>query len=203
VTFPKTIANHNVEQVFYYDDAFMQRRMDYSPDVTGRPPVAHYTHDHKTFDGFVFPTRRLVHLHDASGVANQRRLNTPQTGGFKMTTYLINHLRQPGVVNSEVLDYVDQVQATLDPFGGKFIVQGGEMEVLEGARAGSVILLSFPDMTQARTWYKSPAYQVILHLRTDHVVGDVILVDGVVPDHTPGKFAQQIRDMLAAGTIKS
>ena len=72
VTFPKTIANHNAEQVFYYDDAFMQRRMDYSPDVTGRPPVAHYTHDHKTFNGFVFPTRRLVHLHDASGVANQQ-----------------------------------------------------------------------------------------------------------------------------------
>jgi hypothetical protein len=72
VTFPKTIANHNADQVFYYDDAFMQRRMDYSPDVTGRPPVAHYGHDHKAFDGFVFPTRRRVHLHDADGVANQR-----------------------------------------------------------------------------------------------------------------------------------
>lgn len=60
VTFPKTIANHNAGQVFYYDDSFMQRRMDYSPDVTGGPPVAHYTHDHRTFDGFVFPTRRLV-----------------------------------------------------------------------------------------------------------------------------------------------
>ena len=117
-----------------------------------------------------------------------------------MTAYLINHLRQPGVLNPEVLDYLDQVQATLDPFGGKFIVQGGEMEVLEGAWAGSVILLSFPDITKARAWYKSPAYQEILHLRTDHVVGDVILVDGVGPDHTPGKFAEQIRDMLAAGT---
>lgn len=71
VTFPKTIANHNADQLFYYDHAFMQRRMDYSPDVTGNPPVAHYTHDHQTFDGFVFPTRRLVHLHDAGGVANQ------------------------------------------------------------------------------------------------------------------------------------
>ena len=56
VKFPKTIANHNADQVFYYDDAYMQRRMDYSPDVTGKPPVAHYMHDHKTFDGFVFPT---------------------------------------------------------------------------------------------------------------------------------------------------
>jgi len=117
-----------------------------------------------------------------------------------MTTYLINHLRQPGVVNAEVLDYLDQVQATLDPFGGKFIVQGSKVVVLEGAWADSVILLSFPDMTKARNWYESPAYQEILHLRTDHVIGDVILVDGVGPDHTPGKYAQQIRDMLAVST---
>jgi hypothetical protein len=53
------------------DNEHMQRRMDYSPDVTGNPPVAHYTHDHKTFDGFVFPTRRLVRLHDANGIADQ------------------------------------------------------------------------------------------------------------------------------------
>jgi hypothetical protein len=71
VTFPKSIANHNAEQVFYYDESFMQRRMDYSPDVTGNPPVAQYTHDPKTFDGFVFPTRRRVHLHDSDGNANQ------------------------------------------------------------------------------------------------------------------------------------
>jgi hypothetical protein len=49
----------------------MQRRMDYSPDVTGRPPIAHYTHEPRTFDGFVFPTRRRVHLHDADGRADQ------------------------------------------------------------------------------------------------------------------------------------
>ena len=71
VTFPARIANHNAEQVFYYDERLMQRRMDYSPDVTGKPPVAHYTHDWKTFDGFVFPTRRRVHLHDADGRADQ------------------------------------------------------------------------------------------------------------------------------------
>jgi hypothetical protein len=71
VKFPRTIANHNADQLFYFDDAFMQRRMDYSPDVTGRPPVAHYSYEHKTFDGFVFPTRRRVYLHDANGVANK------------------------------------------------------------------------------------------------------------------------------------
>jgi uncharacterized protein (DUF1330 family) len=107
-----------------------------------------------------------------------------------MTAYLINHLRQPGVLHREVLEYLDRVQATLDPFGGKFIAQGGEPQVLEGAWAGSVIVLSFPDMTKVRAWYKSAPYQKILHLRTDHLIGDVILVDGVDPDHTPGKFAR-------------
>ena len=33
--------------------------------------VAHYTHDPKTFDGFVFPTRRRVHGRDADGIADQ------------------------------------------------------------------------------------------------------------------------------------
>ena len=71
VTFPDSIATHNANQIFYYDKDFMQRRMDYSPDVAGNPLVAHYTHDPRTFDGFVFPTRRLVHLRDEDGVADQ------------------------------------------------------------------------------------------------------------------------------------
>ena len=119
-----------------------------------------------------------------------------------MTAYLINHLRQPGVLHNDVLDYLDQVQATLDPFGGKFIVQGGELEVLEGAWPGAVIVLSFPDMLKAREWYKSDAYQKILHLRTDHIVGDVILAEGVAHDHTPAKFAQNIRVLMASQTVQ-
>ena len=31
----------------------------------------HYTHDPETFDGFVFPIRRLVHRRDADGVADR------------------------------------------------------------------------------------------------------------------------------------
>jgi uncharacterized protein (DUF1330 family) len=112
-----------------------------------------------------------------------------------MTAYLINHLRSPGMLHPEVLDYLDRVQATLDPFDGKFIVQGGKREILEGSWAESVIIVSFPNMDKARAWYRSPAYQEILHLRTDHLVGDVILVDGVHPGHTPSKYAQQIREL--------
>jgi hypothetical protein len=72
VRFPKTNANHNTAQTFYYDEAFMLARMDYSPDVTGKPPVAHYTSEHRKFDGFMSPTRRRVHLHDEHGIADQK-----------------------------------------------------------------------------------------------------------------------------------
>jgi hypothetical protein len=57
VRFPPSNANHTENQIFYYDERFMQRRMDYAPDVADNAPVAHYTHDLKTFDGFVYPTR--------------------------------------------------------------------------------------------------------------------------------------------------
>jgi hypothetical protein len=70
VTFPASIANHNPDQVFYYDESFHQRRMDYQPDVTGSP-IAHYTHNPKMIDGFLFYTMRLVHLRDENNVANQ------------------------------------------------------------------------------------------------------------------------------------
>ena len=67
----ETNANHNADQLFYYDTDFMLRRMDYAPEVTANSPVAHYTHDPETFDGFVFPTRRRIHRRDADGIADQ------------------------------------------------------------------------------------------------------------------------------------
>jgi hypothetical protein len=72
VRFPPGNANHNPEQVFYYDADFMLRRMDYGAEVTGGAPVAHYTHEPKMFDGFFFPTRRRIYRRGADGVADQR-----------------------------------------------------------------------------------------------------------------------------------
>jgi hypothetical protein len=72
VTFGPTNANHNRDQVFYFGaDDLLLRRMDYQPDITGRSPVAHYMYDPVTVDGLVFPTRRVVHLHDEAGVADK------------------------------------------------------------------------------------------------------------------------------------
>ncbi len=71
VTFPDTIATHNRDQVFYFDADGMQRRMDYAAVVTGNPPIAHYTDEHKTFEGIVIPTRRRVYRRNPDGTADK------------------------------------------------------------------------------------------------------------------------------------
>jgi uncharacterized protein (DUF1330 family) len=111
-----------------------------------------------------------------------------------MTTYLINHLRIPGgVPHAEGLTYLEKVEATFKPYGGKWLVLGGPDEVLEGAWPGSVVLMEFPDIDTAKQWYNSPEYQEILHLRTDNTVSDLILVDKIGTDFTSAEYAQQIR----------
>jgi hypothetical protein len=71
VTFPDTITTHTKEQVFYFGDDGLLRRLDYSVDVNAGAPVAHYTRDSKTFDGLVFPTRRLVYPRNPDGTADR------------------------------------------------------------------------------------------------------------------------------------
>ncbi|MEV0197701.1 DUF1330 domain-containing protein [Nonomuraea sp. NPDC050691] len=102
-----------------------------------------------------------------------------------MTAYLLAHLRRPEEIHPDVLEYKEKVQATMDPFFGRFIVRGGTVEVKEGSWPGDVVLLEFPSMEHARGFYHSAAYQEILPLRTDHLEGDLIIVEGVdAPDHT-------------------
>lgn len=69
VRFPAHLPNHNPDQTFYFDEAFLLRRLDYRPEVTDAP-IAHYVHDHRTFDGIVFPTRRAIHVRRPDGTAD-------------------------------------------------------------------------------------------------------------------------------------
>jgi hypothetical protein len=74
VSFPDSIATHNTEQVFYFDDAGRQQRHDYAPDIMGSPTSAHYTDRHQTFDGLVFPTRRRVVRRLPDGTTDRSRV---------------------------------------------------------------------------------------------------------------------------------
>ena len=64
-------------------------------------------------------------------------------------------------------DYRRMVPATLVPFGGRFVVRGGQTEVLEGEwRPSRLVLLEFPSVERARAWWNSPEYAEARALRT-------------------------------------
>ncbi|MFI7708144.1 DUF1330 domain-containing protein [Nonomuraea sp. NPDC049480] len=110
-----------------------------------------------------------------------------------MTAYAVAHLRDPEELHEDVCQYLERVQSTLDPFGGRFLVHGAPVEVREGNWPGGLVIIEFPSIEQARAWYDSPAYRDILRLRTDHIPGDVVLVDGVEPDHDSAAMGAAMR----------
>ncbi|MFC3737780.1 DUF1330 domain-containing protein [Paractinoplanes deccanensis] len=109
-----------------------------------------------------------------------------------MTTYAVAHLRTP-TTNDDVIRYIERIQDTLDPYGGRFLVHGKQVEVIEGSWPGTIVIIAFPDSAAAHAWYASDAYQEILPLRTDHIEGSAIFVDGVGPDYDPRVTAAALR----------
>ena len=85
-----------------------------------------------------------------------------------MPAYAVAHMRQV-TMGPAIVEYLQRIDATLAPFGGRFIVHGGEIEVLEGSWPGHFIAIEFADRGQsAGAWYHSDAYQDIVALRTDN-----------------------------------
>lgn len=95
-----------------------------------------------------------------------------------MAAYLVAHL--------EVHDpdgfaaYRAAVPAIIERFGGRYLIRGGEVEMLEGGwDRPRLVVIAFPDRAAVRRFYDSPEYQEILPLRTRAASGSVAIVEGV------------------------
>ena len=99
-----------------------------------------------------------------------------------MTAYAIAHLRTVDQ-NAEVVRYLHEIDSTLEPFGGTFVVHGAVPDVLEGPFPGTLVAIAFADRETAHAWYASAAYQAILPLRLDNADGSTIIIEGCDPDH--------------------
>jgi uncharacterized protein (DUF1330 family) len=90
------------------------------------------------------------------------------------------------IANIEVTDpkgydeYRSRTLATIEKFGGRFIVRGGTAEVKEGKwHPQRLIMLQFPDLDTARRWYDSPEYQAIIKYRIGTANTDLVMVEGL------------------------
>ena len=99
-----------------------------------------------------------------------------------MSAYAIAHLTHVEL-GPEIKAYLERIDATLEPFGGRFVIHGGPVDVREGEFRGDVIAIAFPDRERATAWYQSSEYQQLVPLRARNSQGWVIPLDGVGPNH--------------------
>ncbi|MFB4424521.1 DUF1330 domain-containing protein [Streptomyces sp. QL37] len=113
-----------------------------------------------------------------------------------MPAYAIAHLRE-AAPHPEIAEYIERIPATFEAYGGRFLVHATPHETREGDWPGHVVVIGFPGIAEARAWWDSPAYQEIAPLRSRHIEGDIILVEGVPEGYDPAPAAKAMREALA------
>ncbi len=89
------------------------------------------------------------------------------------------------IYQGEVLDparydeYRVKAAVSVANAGGRYVVRGGDIDVLEGdAPPGRTVVLEFPDMAAARAWYDGEEYTAARAIRAGAARARMYVVDG-------------------------
>jgi uncharacterized protein (DUF1330 family) len=81
---------------------------------------------------------------------------------------------------AKMAEYRSRVVPVVEKFGGKYLAVGGRFEVVEGKwRPTFPVILSFPSLEQARTWYNSEEYRELKKLRQAASDVDAVFIEGL------------------------
>ena len=90
------------------------------------------------------------------------------------------------IVDVQIIDpeayerYKAAVPATLAAYGGKFLVRGGRVEILEGNwEPNRLVVLEFESVERAKAWWKSQEYAAPKQLRQSASVTNMVVVEGI------------------------
>ena len=96
-----------------------------------------------------------------------------------MPVYMIAEVRNP-TDQAKLDEYRRGNTEVVQRHGGRFLVRGGDVEVIEGEwDAQRIVVMEFPDEAAARAWYDDPDYERLRALRQSASNTDLILVEGV------------------------
>ena len=94
-----------------------------------------------------------------------------------MPTYIIADIQVTDPASYD--QYRPLAAASIARSGGRFVVRGGKIDLLEGApEPERIVAIEFPDADTARRWYSSEEYQKALKIRQSASRGRVFLVEG-------------------------
>jgi uncharacterized protein (DUF1330 family) len=95
-----------------------------------------------------------------------------------MPAYVIADVRDAWNAD-DLAEYRRRNTDTVLSHGGRFLVRGGDSDVLEGEwPTRRIVVMEFPDADAARAWWTSEAYEAIKPLRRGASETNIILVEG-------------------------
>lgn len=74
--------------------------------------------------------------------------------------------------------YLAAAKPVFDKFGAKFLVRGGQHEVMEGGARDRNVVVEFEDYATAVACYQSPDYQKAKRIRNANAQADFIIAHG-------------------------
>ncbi len=94
-----------------------------------------------------------------------------------MPAYLIAHItvHDPAVF----AQYRDLVTPIITQHGGRYVVRGGAIEVVEGSAPPRLVVVEFPDLATARAFYHGAEYAPALALRKSCSSSDIVIAEGL------------------------
>lgn len=114
------------------------------------------------------------------GLACCSKANPPETAQTSPRGYIVAEIdvTNPGPYRT----YVEKVTPVVAQYHGKYVTRGGKTVALEGdPPKGRVVILEFPSLAEAQTFFHSPQYQAIVPLRHANATARVFVVEGPKP----------------------
>ena len=95
-----------------------------------------------------------------------------------MPAYVVTNIDVLDPVRYE--DYKKISSASVEKFGGRFVVRGGKVEALEGTWSPKrFVIVEFPSAERAKEWWSSAEYAPGKKLRQETAHTEMILVEGI------------------------
>jgi uncharacterized protein (DUF1330 family) len=129
-------------------------------------------------EGNIMKTRYTVALSVLAGAALGAAAIQGLHAQAKPPAYVIT---ETNIIDQAAFnEFSPKVPATMQPFGGKYLIRGGRVVTLQGEAPQRFIVTAFDSMEKAQAWRNSAAWKALMPLREKgtKVRGDYI-VEGV------------------------
>mgnify|MGYP001329182790 CR=1 FL=1 len=82
---------------------------------------------------------------------------------------------------TEYAEYVEKVTPVAEKYGGKYLIRGGRVDVMEKQNWNPkrIVLIRFPNIEKAIKWYECEEYQPIKSLRIRNSKSNIVFVEGI------------------------